>query len=207
MGWLSNLFGEKPQRPSNVDIAPDAVWLTAAAKWKGVRQDLVRKSNSRSAAILLVAHFGDVQAELESLLEDYQGEVPALVVRASDLSSSIAANFEVDENTVIDLIVAERHPLVSEDERVLAGFADDLPCRCRVTYHVSLDDGLMEMFAGANVRNILTKLGMQEDECIESNMVQRRIKQAQNKLTKAATGNRPAETAKQWLDLNVPHKR
>ncbi len=205
MGWLSFLFAKSP--PSNVEIDPDMVWLTDEAKYNGVRQDLLSKSNSRSVAILLIAHFPNVQAELETMLESYEGEVPALVVRAADLSPSIAANFNVDENTVIDLIVVERHPLVSEDERVLAGFADDLPCRCRVTYHVSLDDGLMQLFAGTGVREMLRKLGMQEDERIESRLVQRRIKQAQKKLTSLATGNRPAETAQEWLELNIPPKR
>lgn len=202
MGLFSRLFGS-PQTP-NVATDTNVVWLTDDAKYKGVEQDLLRISNSRSVAILLIAHFDDVHARLESLLENYDGDVPALVVRASDLSSSIAANFNVDENTVIDLIVAERHPLVSEDERVLAGFADDLPCRCRVTYHVSLDDALMQLFAGESVRNILRKMGMQEDERIEGRMVQSRIKQAQKKLSAAATGNQPAATAAQWLKLNVP---
>lgn len=202
MGLLSRLFGSSQK--SSVDTDTEVVWLTDDARFKGIEQDLLRISNSRSVAILLIAHFDDVQARLESLLENYDGDVPALVVRASDLSPSIAASFNAEENTVIDLIVVERHPLVSEDERVLAGFADDLPCRCRVTYHVSLDDALMQLFAGESVRDILRKMGMPEDERIESRMVQRRIKQAQKKLSAAATGNQPAATAAQWLQKNMP---
>lgn len=119
------------------------------------------------------------------------------------MSSSIAANFAVDENTVIDLIVAERHPLLAEDNRVLSNFADDLPCRCRVSYHVSLEDPLMKLFAGESVVGLLRKMGMREDEAIESSMVQRRIQQAQKKVTASVSENRPAATSQEWLELNV----
>ncbi len=202
MGLLSLLFGEKP--PSNLEVEPDFVWLTREAKFNGVRRDLLNKSNSRSAAILLIAHFDDVHSELERIVGEYSGEVPALVVSAADLSSRIAANFAADENTMIDLIVAERHPLVSEDDRVISGFADDLPCKCRVSYHLSLEDPLMRMFVGKSITELLRKLGMKEDEAIESSMVIRRINQAQKKLSSVAHGNRPAETAQQWMDLNIP---
>jgi len=201
MGLFSFLFSEQP--PSNVDQNADVIWLTNAAKYNGVRRELLRKSNSRSAAILLIAHFSDVYDELNTIVEQYEGEVPALVVRASDLSSSVAANFAVDENTVIDLIVAERHPLLTEDDRVLSSFADDLPCRCRVSYHVSLEDPLMKRFAGESVVGLLRKMGMREDEAIESSMVQKRIQQVQKKVTASVSGNRPAATSQEWLELNV----
>jgi hypothetical protein len=201
MGFLSFLFGEKS--PSNVDQGPDMIWLTTAAKYQGVRRELLQKSMSRSAAILLISHFSDVHDELNSIVEGYAGEVPVLVVRASDLSSRIAGGFAADENTVIDIIVAERHPLLSEDDRVLSSFADDLPCRCRVSYHVSLEDALMNLFAGESVIAMLRKLGMSDNEAIESRMVQKRVQQAQKKITARVSGNRPAATARQWLELNT----
>lgn len=80
MGLFSFLFGEQP--PSNVDQDADVIWLTNAAKYNGVRRQLQQKSNSRSTAILLIAHFSDVYDQLNSLVEQYTGDVPALVVRA-----------------------------------------------------------------------------------------------------------------------------
>ena len=49
-------------------------------------------------------------------------------------------------------------------------------------FYLSLEDDLMRIFAGEWVRTILTKLGMQEGEAIESRMVSRRIEGAQKKV-------------------------
>jgi len=49
-------------------------------------------------------------------------------------------------------------------------------------FYLSLEDDLMRIFAGEWVRNVLTRLGMQEGEAIESKMVSRRIEGAQKKV-------------------------
>jgi preprotein translocase subunit SecA len=49
-------------------------------------------------------------------------------------------------------------------------------------FFLSLEDDLMRKFAGEWVANILTRLGMQEGEAIESLMVSRRIEGAQKKV-------------------------
>jgi preprotein translocase subunit SecA len=49
-------------------------------------------------------------------------------------------------------------------------------------FYLSLEDDLMRIFAGEWVRNVLTRLGMQEGEAIESRMVSRRIEGAQKKV-------------------------
>ncbi len=49
-------------------------------------------------------------------------------------------------------------------------------------FYLSLEDDLMRIFAGEWVKNVLTRLGMQEGEAIESRMVTRRIEAAQKKV-------------------------
>jgi preprotein translocase subunit SecA len=49
-------------------------------------------------------------------------------------------------------------------------------------FYLSLQDELMRLFAGEWVANVLTRLGMQEGEAIESSMVTRRIEKAQKKV-------------------------
>ena len=49
-------------------------------------------------------------------------------------------------------------------------------------FFLSLEDDLMRKFAGEWVANVLTRLGMQEGEAIESLMVSRRIEGAQKKV-------------------------
>ncbi|MBA4062177.1 MAG: preprotein translocase subunit SecA [Isosphaera sp.] len=49
-------------------------------------------------------------------------------------------------------------------------------------FFLALEDPLMRMFAGEWVANLLTRLGMQDGEAIESGMVTRRIEKAQKKV-------------------------
>jgi len=49
-------------------------------------------------------------------------------------------------------------------------------------FYLSLEDDLMRIFAGEWVKNVLTRLGMQEGQAIESRMVSRRIEGAQKKV-------------------------
>ncbi|MCH2114967.1 MAG: SEC-C domain-containing protein [Pirellulales bacterium] len=49
-------------------------------------------------------------------------------------------------------------------------------------FFLSLEDDLMRIFAGEWVKNILTRLGMQDGEAIESKLVTRRIEGAQKKV-------------------------
>lgn len=107
------------------------------------------------------------------------------------------------KSATIDVIVGERHPLPSVDDR-LEEFADELPCRCRFSHHVSLEDPVMQIFAGEWVQDVLRKLGMSEDEAIESRMVSRRIRQAQLKIEGRTFGNLNAGSASEWLETNRP---
>ncbi|HEX5271637.1 MAG TPA: preprotein translocase subunit SecA, partial [Gemmataceae bacterium] len=49
-------------------------------------------------------------------------------------------------------------------------------------FFLSLQDDLMRIFAGEWVANMLTRLGMEEDQAIESGMVSRRVEAAQKKV-------------------------
>ena len=81
---------------------------------------------------------------------------------ASNLSTDIANRLNVDESATIDVIVAERHPMFSVDEKLMQ-FAEDLPCRCRIVHHLSVDDPLLKVIAGEWIEGVLEQLGMTED--------------------------------------------
>jgi len=55
------------------------------------------------------------------------------------------------------------------------------------------------------VENVLGKLGMAEDEAIESKMVARRIRGTQQEIERKAFGSFDAESAAQWLEKNCPN--
>jgi preprotein translocase subunit SecA len=195
------LFG--PKKPKNCDVVPDKIWLTSDAKFAGIARDIAKRTNKNAAAILLVAHFPDVLPRLDEIAADSTA-IPTKAALASNLTPDIVAGLQLDPSTTIDIVAAERHPLASVDER-LEAFAASLPCRTRLARHLSLDDPLLQAFSGGWVGQILNNLGMEENECIESTMVSRRIRQAQQKIEAKALDIRPAESAAAWMEKNCPN--
>jgi hypothetical protein len=54
------------------------------------------------------------------------------------------------------------------------------------------------------MQDILRKLGMKEDEVINSPLVSRRIRAAQDRILARVTSFEPAESAEEWMQRNVP---
>jgi hypothetical protein len=199
MGLFDFLFGSKKR--TNVQIVPDHIWMTTGAKFAGVAKEAEERSKSETVAILLVSHFSDVLARLQELTNQRTFGVPCMAVLASSLDANLAASLNLDESAMIDILVAERHPLPSVDDR-LGEFADELNCRCRFSHHVSLEDAVMKVFGGDWLRNVLKQMGMKDDEAIESQMISRRIRRAQQRIEGRAIGSPDADSAAEWLEKN-----
>ncbi|QDT54195.1 preprotein translocase subunit SecA [Caulifigura coniformis] len=201
MGWWNVLFGGG--KPRRLEERPDRLWMTADARFEGLRSEAIARSTGGADAVLLVAHFPDVLARLDEMVGQRSWAVPCRAVPASDLSRELAFAARLDESAVIDLLVAERHPLPSVDEELLE-FARGLPCRCRMAHVLSLEDPVLKAFAGDRTRDILRRLGMKEDEAIESAMVTRQIRKAQQKIEGRTFGSLRAGSAAEWLAKNCP---
>lgn len=200
MGLFDFLFGKSA---SNVEVLSDKIWMTQRAKLNGIRREIGERSSSSSAAMILVAHFENVLEELNAVVAENPWNVPVMATLATNLSTEIASRLKLDETAIIDLIVVERHPMVAEDDKVVE-FAKELPCKCRVAYHVSLEDPVLKQFSGEWVTGVLKKLGMGEDESLESPLVARRLRASQKKIEETAIGNQPASSAAEWMQLNMP---
>ena len=197
---LRGLFEQKP--PSRVELQPDSVWLSAQAKLNGVRNELAKRSAEGSAMIALVAHFADVLQELEQIAAAHTGSGSVRAVLAQQLSADGATRFPLGESETIDLVIAERHPLASVDAELMR-FAEALPCRCRMVHHLSLDDALLRFFGSDSIRTLLAQMGATEDEPITHTLITRSIQQAQQKIEAAAIGHIDANSAEEWLEVNV----
>jgi hypothetical protein len=200
------LFNWLKSPKSNVQVLDDMIWLTTEAKLAGIArsvEDRLCEPNG-PVAILLVAYFPDCHAKLKGLFET-RGFDPRRVfaAREDSLAAAGAAVAAYDEYHVMDILVGERHPLASHEETVIE-FARRVPCRCRLVHHLSLEDPLLRVFAGEWVENILRRLGMSEDEAIESRMVARRIQAAQRSIAENSVSDLSADSAEQWFELNCP---
>jgi hypothetical protein len=197
--WLS-----KPK--SNVDVLDDMIWLTKQAKFAGISKATSQclEQSDRPFAVLLVAMFQDCLAELQAIVEQNRCDQKKVVTTlAEQLNSRAMSTASPDDSQTIVIIVAERHPIQAHNAAI-AEFAQTLPCRCRLVHHISLEDPLLQMFASEWVQGILQRLGMKEDEAIESQMVARRIQQAAQKIERQAVSDLRANSAEEWMQLNCP---
>lgn len=196
MGVFDWIFGAK----GNVELDDDMIWLSKRAKFAGIglAVDQCFALGEPPIAVILVAHFDDCLAELQAV-DSFEGPVTATL--AGDLAKVTVPEAALSENHLVRIIVAERHPLPKHDEAVL-DFARNLPCRCHVGFHLSLEDCLLKSFAGEWVESLLKQLGMNDDEAITSRMVARRIKDAQRKIESRAVSDLRAASAEEWMELN-----
>lgn len=199
MGLFSLLFGGGSR--STVEELDDRIWRTSESKFNGISKQLQERNTS--AVILLIGHFEDTLERLTAIADACSGDVPLKATLAENLSTDIAARLNIEESAIIDLVVAERHPLFTTDEAVRR-FAEEIPCHCRLVYHLSLEDPVLSLFVSGFVKKVLDSLGMKDDEPMESNMVSRRIKTAQQRIEATAIGNSRAASADEWLQLNMP---
>ncbi|MFK7821805.1 MAG: hypothetical protein AB8G99_24110 [Planctomycetaceae bacterium] len=194
MGLLNLLFG----RRSNLTIHNDRVWMCTETKFAEVRYDLAhRKAN----AILLVAHFDETICRLEKLVEEHN-RTPIRLVHARDLNPDHAMSTNV-ETASIDVVCAERHPLWSEDQRVVE-FCESMNCRCNLQYHVAVDSPLIARFIDVG---ILEQLGLRKTESIQSGMISRIIRRAQKQVEAKAVTTFDAVSAEEWFEKNLKEMR
>ena len=199
MGFFDFLFDRK--KPASAEVVLDRIWITTDAKFTGLAKEMVERSRTETVAVLLVAHFPDVLARLDQIAKQNVGDVPCMAVSAGNLNSSIAGSLHLEDSDIIDIIAGERHPLRSMDDR-LEEFANGLPCRCRISHHVSLEDAMMKAFVAGDWVKMLMTSAMSEEESIENELISRALLKAQRELERRSIGNVHSESAAEWLRKN-----
>jgi hypothetical protein len=219
MGFWSWLTG----KPKGIEVV-DRIWLNQEAKFQGLCREIEERIHT-SPVILAVAHFPGTLSRLRSEVAqcnvahrdqdrrlspaDFRRAAkggnpgPIILAHAGALMPDEFPGPLDGDLPPVSILVAERHFLRSHDQRVV-DFARSLGRRCRLSFHMSLQDPLMRIVVEERVRQTLRKLGMTGSEPIESAMVARRIKPAQAKLAKRIMRERKASSAEEWLRWNVP---
>lgn len=214
------------RKRSRAVAADDKVWLTEEAKLRGIGRELA-EGLTQDDFVIVVSHFPKSLQELRTILENTSlnfdvcddrltGDEVVRQVRRHDQNRVVLVLSEwlsVDDGEdwheqeqhsgSVLIIVTERHPLPDPD-RAIQQFADALPLRSRVVFHVSLEDPLLKTFAGDWVVGMLRNLGMSETEPVSSHMVTQRLKDAQRKVAESVFGNEPADSADEWFEHNHP---
>ncbi len=149
--------------------------VTIATNMAGRGTDIILGGNAETMAWALL------QDKYATRLDVPQEEWTALIKEIEEREKMKPEGVEVRGLGGLHIIGTERH----EARRI------DLQLRGRCgrqgdpgssRFYLSLEDDLMRIFAGEWVKNIWTRLGIQEGEAITSRMVSRRVEGAQKKV-------------------------
>ncbi|MDO5552951.1 MAG: SEC-C metal-binding domain-containing protein [Planctomycetia bacterium] len=149
--------------------------VTIATNMAGRGTDIILGGNAETLAWSIFQH------KYPTRLDVPQEEWSAMVEEIENREKMKEEGEEVRRMGGLHIIGTERH----EARRI------DLQLRGRCgrqgdpgdsRFYLSLEDDLVRIFAGDWVKNILTRLGMEEGQAIESRMVTRRIEGAQKKI-------------------------
>jgi preprotein translocase subunit SecA len=149
--------------------------VTIATNMAGRGTDIILGGNPETMA------WAQLQEKYPTRLEVPSEEWDQLVSQIERREKMKEQGEEVKRLGGLHIIGTERH----ESRRI------DLQLRGRCgrqgdpgssRFYLSLEDDLMRIFAGEWVKNLLTRLGMQEGEAIESKMVTHRVEGAQKKV-------------------------
>ncbi|MBQ2849606.1 MAG: preprotein translocase subunit SecA, partial [Thermoguttaceae bacterium] len=164
--------------------------VTIATNMAGRGTDIILGGNPETLA------WSIFQTKYPTRLDVPQDEWVALVNEIENREQMKAEGQKVRELGGLHIIGTERHEARRIDLQLVGrcGRQGD-PGIAR--FFLSLEDDLVRIFAGDWVKNMLTRLGMEDGQAIESKMVTRRIEGAQKKIEE-----RHFETRESLLDYD-----
>jgi hypothetical protein len=184
LGWL---FGKRAAQAQGEDCA----WLSDAARLGGVAREVERLAGTGRAVVLVAWVPAVVESCLKALAPlqpvrcrhaHERGALRQQVARPGSVTVALAGALSEDatpSSVPVEVLVWGRNESRLDDERALR-FARQLGADTRVTFHLSLDDPLLQGHA-ESIRPVLATLGGSEDEPISHVMLTRAIARAQSR--------------------------
>jgi len=157
----------------------DFTWQTKQAKLQGCADFL-----SKNKVDLCVAWFEDTYNMYQSVINKGMQRNTKI-----ELAKTLFP-YSLDNKVVLFL---EHYPLYSKEDNLI-GKAKPT----KVYFVNSLDDSLLMLFSG-NIGEMMKKMGMKDDECLEHKMISSSIVKAQKKVEKEVWSDYSAKSGDDWI--------
>lgn len=174
MGIFS-LFSRNSQAPCT-----DLVWLTPEAKLRGTLKYI-----SENKPGLCIAWFDDTRDRFYRCLNEENN------MNIDIKSGSFLQPYHLENKNVVFL---EHYPLYTKEAALLSGSN-----AASISFMNSFDDPVLKIF-GSNITDIMRRLGLEEDQAVESPLVSRAIINARKRIEKKVRNDFHARSGAEWLE-------
>ena len=208
---LFNLF--KSDKPSY----SDKVWMTKDAALKGMITETLQILKKSEVPVVL-SFFSDRQQEVidftsvkgvpYSVIDSnsaVQRDNLVLLMDAQWLrTSQHAMDFLVQQFNVsaVHLLFYGHYPIPEKENELLNKVAVALNPKNELKFFSSLDDRAFEMFGAGNIKSIMEKMGLKQDEAVEHAMVTKAMARAREKIAEGVAQEIAAPTEAVWYQKN-----
>lgn len=210
MGLFDFLKSDKPSYS-------DKVWLNKDAALKGMLTEALQ-SLTQSEVPVVLSFFSDKQQEVIDFVAlknvpytiidanaSTSIDKSVLLMDAQWLSSSAhAMDFLLQQSKTgaLNLFFYGHYPIPEKENQLLSKIAATITLTWKLTFFSSLDDRAFELFGVENIKSILERLGLKEDEPIEHAMVTKSMSRAREKIADGVTQEIISSTEAEWYQRN-----
>ena len=187
---FKGLFGGK--KGESAQQGEDTVWMDRAARKRGVVREVAALAEAERSVVVVSPTLAGLD-ELEALLAAHKPLRCADIFAKDGLrlnlsragtvavaaSGALPLDLKPGPDIGVDVVVCGRSDTRAADDAIVR-FADSLGPNAHITFHLALDDNLLQEFSGS-IKPLLEKLGLSPDEPITHAMVTRSIRSAQEK--------------------------
>ena len=172
--------------------------------------DCIYKTESAKYQALLQALNGDHFIYLIYYFEDTRQQFLELETQKNELNNNVKSNYKlIQANTLLSklsiekgtFIFLEHHPSFAIEQKIKQHLFETLSIES-ITFYTSLEDEILIKFGSDRIRVLLEKMGFQEDEKIEHQMITDSLIRAQQRIDEQVQYPSDTRMRKDWFILN-----
>jgi len=178
------MFGLFNKKESRIKIK-DKVWATVGAKWKGCMEIF-----SSDPDTVFIAWFDESLEQLEEAFRKENLSSPNIL-----MTRQAASHLLKNKNVVF----IEHYPMRKKEQALFEQLN-----LTEVQIFSSLNEPIFKHFGSERIVDLMTQLGMKEEEVIQHSMISNAITRAQEKIEAKMSVDLAARSQSEWLSKNLP---
>jgi hypothetical protein len=209
------MFFSKKRTPN----VPDKIWKTRAIAWKQAVTEALRVLTSNETPFI-VFYFEEELGQFETSLTSLQvpfsrmdlNNIPSdlkgtavFTIHAQSLESDVLLGFLSNQSKIVKVcfLFMGHYPLPTRENLLLEKINFSLGTDASLSCWMSFEDPLLRTFGSEQMLNLMEKLGLKDDECMEHAMISKSIMRAREKIASHLKMEIACASEAEWFDKNV----